>query len=270
MILSLNDVSWSVGGFKILDRICLDVRQGEFLGIVGPNGSGKTSLLSLIAGTRRLQSGEIKLFSKPLNTFSRRQLAQHLALVEQQAETTERITARQAIELGRIPHLNALSPWSTHDDQIVEDVLHKIGMTHLSSRHWHTLSGGERQRLHIARALAQQPEILLLDEPTNHLDVRHQIGLLHLVHQQKLTVVAALHDLNHAVMFCDRVAVLQNGKLVALGNPADILTSNRIRDVFAVAANVERDEDGSCFIRFVKPDLEGVSIPVEKTYEEVV
>ena len=128
-------------------------------------------------------------------------------------------------------------------------------MTGLAGRLWHTLSGGERQRLHIARALAQQPEILLLDEPTNHLDIGHQIGLLHLVHRQNLTVVAALHDLNHAAMFCDRVALMQAGRIEAIGPPAEVLTAVRIQSVFGVAAEVIRDGAGGCFIRYRHPDL---------------
>jgi len=112
---------------------------------------------------------------------------------------------------------------------------------------------GERQRLHIARALAQQPEIMLLDEPTNHLDIHHQIGLLHLVREQKLTIVAALHDLNLAAMFCNRIAMMQEGEIVALGLPQDILTPENIQKVFSVTSTVNPAEDGSCFIRFMKP-----------------
>lgn len=123
-------------------------------------------------------------------------------------------------------------------------------MSHLAGRLWHTLSGGERQRLHIARALAQQPRILLLDEPTNHLDIGHQIGLLDLVRGQDLTVVAALHDLNHAAMFCDRIAVMQAGRMVALGRPQEVLTAGRIREVFGVEVEIKHESDGSCHIRF--------------------
>ncbi len=156
-----------------------------------------------------------------------------MALVEQQAGTAERITARQAVELGRTPYLGALSPWSAEDDAIVDQALVNVDMAHLADRCWHTLSGGERQRLHIARALAQEPQILLLDEPTNHLDIGHQIGLLDLVSRQKLTVVAALHDLNHAAMFCDRIVVMDKGNLVALGTPRDVLRAERIAEVLA-------------------------------------
>ncbi|MCV3737308.1 ABC transporter ATP-binding protein [Rhizobium sp. TRM96647] len=250
MRLTARSVSWSAGGADILKDVSLAVETGEFLGIIGPNGSGKTSLMSLLSGIRKPRSGEVLLDGVPIGALGRRTVAQRLALVEQQAETGERITARQAVELGRTPYLGPLSPWSPDDDRIVDAALDNVDMAHLSGRSWHTLSGGERQRLHIARALAQQPRILLLDEPTNHLDIGHQISLLDLVRRQDLTVVAALHDLNHAAMFCDRIAVMQAGRLVALGRPRDVLTVERIRDVFGVDVAIEHEPDGGCHIRF--------------------
>ncbi|WP_105384965.1 ABC transporter ATP-binding protein [Neorhizobium alkalisoli] len=250
MTLSASNISWGVGGAPIVDGVSLEVREGEFLGLIGPNGSGKTSLMALLSGIRKPRSGEVILDGVPIGRLGRREVARHLALVEQQAETADRITARQAVELGRTPYLGPLSPWSANDDAIVEATLANVDMAHLAGRLWHTLSGGERQRLHIGRALAQQPKILLLDEPTNHLDIGHQIGLLDLVRRQGLTVVAALHDLNHAAMFCDRIAVMQGGRLVAVGRPFEVLTAERIRDVFGVEAAIEIDIEGSCYVRF--------------------
>ncbi|MDZ5696045.1 ABC transporter ATP-binding protein [Chelativorans sp. M5D2P16] len=253
MRLAAHDLTWRAGRRTIVDRVSLEVEPGEFLGLVGPNGSGKTSLLAMLAGLRPPTSGKVMLEGTPLARISRRDLARRIALVEQQAETGERLTARQAVELGRTPHLSALSPWSRRDGAIVDETMAAVGMSAFSTRSWQTLSGGERQRLHIARALAQEPRILILDEPTNHLDIEHQIGLLDLVRAQDLTVIAALHDLNHAAMFCDRVAVMQAGSLVALGRPAEILTSRRLAEVFKVRADVETDAAGGCFIRYARP-----------------
>ncbi|MFB2551971.1 ABC transporter ATP-binding protein [Ensifer soli] len=250
MTLAGEGLRWSAGGVEILKDVSLTVRTGEFLGIIGPNGSGKTSLMALIAGIRVPKAGIVTLDGAPIATLGRRAVARRLAFVEQQAETAERITARQAVELGRTPYLGALTPWSPEDDRIVDAALANVDMAHLSGRWWHTLSGGERQRLHIARALAQQPDILLLDEPTNHLDIGHQIALLDLVRRQDLTVVAALHDLNHAAMFCDRIAVMQGGRLVTLGTPREVLTAERIADVFGVEADIAHEADGGCHIRF--------------------
>lgn len=255
MILSARDLSWTAGGHAIVDGVSLDVAESEFLGIIGPNGSGKTSLIALLCGLRKPRRGEVMLFGNAIGGMTRREIAQNVALVEQHAETTDRITARQAVELGRTPHLGALTPWSAADDAIVGAALEEVRMTGFADRLWHTLSGGERQRLHIARALAQQPRILILDEPTNHLDVGHQLGLLDLVRrQQNLTVIAALHDLNHAAMFCDRVAVMNAGRLVALGRPADILTEGLIGEVFGVSAEIERRPEGELQIRYRRPN----------------
>ncbi|WP_320198036.1 ABC transporter ATP-binding protein [Agrobacterium sp. rho-13.3] len=253
MMLSGRNLCWSAGGVEIVKNVSLDIIPGEFLGIVGPNGSGKTSLMSLMSGLRKSRSGVVMLDGQDIQGLNRRDIARAVALVEQQAETQERINARQAVELGRTPHLGALSPWSLSDDAIVDQALRDVDAQHLVQRMWHTLSGGERQRLHIARALAQQPEILLLDEPTNHLDIGHQIALLHLVRKQKLTVAAALHDLNHAAMFCDRVAVMKGGQLVALGKPCSVFTADLIRDVFGVEVDVEHDGEKLCHIRYRAP-----------------
>jgi len=194
-----------------------------------------------------------------LRGMHRRDVAQVIALVEQQAETGERLTARQAVELGRTPHLGPFRPWSKQDDWIVDASLASVGMTGFASRLWHSLSGGERQRLHIARALAQAPRLLILDEPTNHLDVEHQLGLLDLVRRRDLTVIAALHDLNHAAMFADRIAVLDGGRLVAIGAPAEILSARLLAEIFHIDARVEIGTNGRCFIRLL-----GLSRPASK------
>ncbi|WP_279482957.1 ABC transporter ATP-binding protein [Aureimonas sp. SK2] len=255
MRLAAENLTWRAGGRAVVDGVSLETRPAEFLGIVGPNGSGKTTLIAMLAGLKRPHGGTVTLDRRPITGLSRRDLARALALVEQQAETGERLTARQAVELGRTPHLGALSPWGERDEAIVARALAAVDMAPFADRLWHSLSGGERQRLHIARALAQEPEILILDEPTNHLDVEHQLGLLALVRRRGGTVLAALHDLNHAAMFADRIAVMQGGRLVALGTPSEVLTPERIAAVFKVAASVEAGPGERPFIRFAPPDL---------------
>nr|WP_200841236.1 ABC transporter ATP-binding protein [Geminicoccus flavidas] len=255
-MLAARNLTWRAGGRTILSGISLMAAESEFLAIVGPNGSGKSSLLTLLAGLRPPRAGQVLLRGVDLQDIRRRDVARVIALVEQQAETGERLTARQAVKLGRTPHLGPLRPWSRQDDRIVDAALASVGMTGFASRPWPSLSGGERQRLHIARALAQAPRILILDEPTNHLDVEHQLGLLELVRARDLTVIAALHDLNHAAMFADRIAVLDRGRLVATGRPAEILTPRLLAEIFHVDARVEPGPDGRCFIRLL-----GVSRP---------
>ena len=254
MILAARNLGWSVPGSDIVRDVSLGIEEGETLGLIGPNGSGKSTLLRMLAGIRRPSSGEVLLDGAPLSGLPQRQIAQSIALVEQQAETVSRITARDAVELGRTPWLSALQPWSGADDEIVARALSDVDMSHMAGRYWHTLSGGERQRVHIARALAQEPRILMLDEPTNHLDIHHQLSILGLVATLPVTVIVALHDLNQA-MACDRIGVMSGGRLVALGPPAEVVTEQRLAETFDVRASFLTDPaDGARIIRFV-PNL---------------
>ncbi|ONG52302.1 histidinol phosphatase [Pseudoroseomonas deserti] len=250
MRLEAEGLSWSTRGQAIVQDVALRVAPGERLGLIGPNGSGKSTLLRMLAGVLAPSAGRVLLDGRPLTEMRRREVAQVLALVEQQAETADRITVRDAVELGRTPFLSMLRPWGAEDDAIVRRALDVVEMADRSARDWITLSGGERQRVHIARALAQQPRILLLDEPTNHLDIHHQLGILGLVAGLRVTTVIALHDLNQA-MGCDRLGVMHRGRLVALGAPSDILTPDLLRDVFGVRASFLIDPaDGSRILRF--------------------
>lgn len=236
-ILEAVGASHAVRGREILSDISLRLHPGETLGLIGPNGSGKSTLMGLMAGLLRPNRGEIRLEGRPMARLGRRQIARRLALVAQSAETAERITVRDAVELGRTPWLGPLRPWGAQDDDAVAAALDAVDMAHMAGRDWASLSGGERQRVHIARAHAQAPRILLLDEPTNHLDLHHQIAILDLVARLSVTTVIALHDLHHALR-CDRVMVLRAGRCVALGPPMEILTPALIREIFAVEAEI--------------------------------
>ncbi len=249
-VLQCSDLGWSVKGRAIVAGVGLEVRQGETLGLIGPNGSGKSTLLKLLSGIRAPGSGQVQLHGKPLTNLSRREVARQLAFVEQQADTSDAVTVRDAVELGRTPWLSALQPWSAEDERIVMQALADVDMAHMHEHAWSTLSGGERQRVHIARALAQQPQVLLLDEPTNHLDIQHQLSILNLVRALPVSTLIALHDLNQALE-CDRLGVMERGRLVALGEPNEVLTSERLRDTFGVRARYLTDpEDGARILRF--------------------
>ena len=250
MKLTAEQLEWSVHGRTLLEDVFLDVAPGQTFGLIGPNGSGKTTLLRLLAGLNKPKKGHVRIDGQPLAKMRQRHIAQTVALVEQQAETTDRIYVREVVALGRTPFLTALRPWSARDEAIVDQALGDVDMAHMAGRLWHTLSGGERQRVHIARALAQQPKILLLDEPTNHLDIRHQLSILELIRQLPITVVISLHDLNQA-MECDRIGVMDGGRLIASGQPHDVLTVQRLQETFGVHAHVLDDPvDGKRIMRF--------------------
>lgn len=253
MILDARNLSWRIGEKLIVDDVSFSINKGEFFGLIGPNGSGKTSILSLLAGLQHPTSGEVYLNGEILSRFNRRKIARELAFVQQNNETDAHINAEQVVELGRTPHLSALKPWSQEDTFITKAALNMVDMSSFINRSWNTLSGGEKQRLHFARALAQKTPIMLLDEPTNHLDIHHQLGLLHLVRSQQLTVVAALHDLNHAALFCNRIAMLNEGGLVIIGTPREVLTKERIFEIFHVDADVHIGEDGVPHIQYRRP-----------------
>ncbi|MCU0120854.1 ABC transporter ATP-binding protein [Pseudomonas sp. B2M1-30] len=249
-VLSCSNLTFRVRGAELLSGVGLEVLQGETLGIVGPNGAGKSTLLKLLAGLREPSAGEVLLEGRRLGQMTRRTIAQKLAVVEQQADTDDGIRVFDAVALGRTPWLSALEPWSRSDDEIVQQALSDVDAVHLRSRIWRSLSGGERQRVHIARALAQRPQILVLDEPANHLDIQHQLAILKVVQALPVTTLIALHDLNQALK-CDRLAILERGRLVDLGKPLDVLTPQRLQDTFGVRAHYLTDPfDGAQVLRF--------------------
>ncbi|MGW4544828.1 ABC transporter ATP-binding protein [Streptomyces violaceorubidus] len=238
MTLRAERVSRSTGGRLILDGVELSPRAGAMTGLLGPNGSGKSTLLRLLAGVLAPTAGVVTLDGRPLDRVGRRDVARRVAVVEQQTDTQVELTVRDVVRLGRIPHRRAWAPASAADEEAVTDALEHTGLTGRADRLWHTLSGGERQRVQIARALAQQPRELLLDEPTNHLDIQHQLDVLALVAALPVTSVVALHDLNLAASYCDHLVVLAEGRVVARGEPAEVLTADLVAKVYRVDAEI--------------------------------
>ena len=242
MTLHAVDIRWTRGGHPILNGISFEPDAGETIGLIGPNGSGKSSLLRILAGIVAPDSGDVLLSGHSLGTLRRRRIARRVAMVDQHSDTDVDISVRDVVRLGRIPHHGIFGGDTSDDDTAIARALEDTGMTSKATRRWHTLSGGERQRVHIARALAQQPTELLLDEPTNHLNIQHQLDILTLVAGLPLSSYIALHDLNLAAMFCDRIIVLNNGTIVASGTPDDVITEHLVRTVYNVHATVTNTE----------------------------
>ena len=252
MSITAENITWKVGKKVIVDNVSLAVSQGQTVGLLGPNGSGKSSLLRILAGLRRPHSGTVALDGKSINGIPKKQLARRVAFVEQHGMTDANLRVRDVVKLGRIPHHSPFSGWTAQDDETVNQALKTVDMLHHSEQGWLSLSGGERQRVHIARALAQMPTEILLDEPTNHLDIHHQMQLMQLTSQLPATSIVAIHDLNHASMFCDALIVMQKGRVVASGTPQAILTEELLWEIFRVKTRIELSPDhGKKHIHFL-------------------
>jgi iron complex transport system ATP-binding protein len=208
--------------------------ENEVVGIVGPNGSGKSTTLRCVYRAMKPDAGAVLIDG--VEVHKRQNLARDLAALTQESQVEFDFTVAEVVEMGRLPHDRD----SLRDSRVVRDALATVDAEHLAERGFLSLSGGERQRVLIARALAQEPRVLVLDEPTNHLDIRHQLEVLGLTRGLGITVLTVLHDLNLAASYCDRLYVLDEGRLVASGTPEEVLVPELIAKVFHVTAHVVR------------------------------
>ncbi|NYH80665.1 iron complex transport system ATP-binding protein [Actinopolyspora biskrensis] len=236
--LELRDVSRTAGGREVLSGVSLTAAPGEVVGVVGPNGAGKSTLLRTAYRYLRPASGQVLVDGTDVFRMPRRVLARRLAALPQELPAEFELTAYDVVEMGRAPHRRGLGGDRLGDERIVTVSLEMVEMAELARRPFGQLSGGEKQRVLIARALAQEPGVLILDEPTNHLDMRHQFDVLALVRRLGVTTLAALHDLNLAARFCDRMCVLVAGGVAAIGTPAEVLTESLLSEVYGVHAEV--------------------------------
>ncbi|MFI2235588.1 ABC transporter ATP-binding protein [Streptomyces chrestomyceticus] len=236
--LRTEGLSYGVDGRHLVDGADLHVAPGETVGLVGPNGSGKTTLLRCVYGTLAPTHGRITLDGRDLAGFSAKERARRVATVPQDGSGAFELTVREIVAMGRSPHKRFWETDTADDAARTEEALERVGVTELRERSFAALSGGERQRVLVARALVQQPSLLVLDEPTNHLDIRYQLDVLSLVTSLGTSTLLALHDLNLAAYYCDRLYVLREGRVVAHGTPHEILTPGLLADVYGVAAEV--------------------------------
>ena len=230
----------------------VDIRAGdrELVGIIGPNGSGKSTLLKCIYRVLKPAGGAVWLDGRELDTYSHRQSALRLAVVAQHNFYNFEFSVKDVVLMGRAPHKRALDRDNAEDFAIVDRALATVGLAAFAERSFSTLSGGEQQRVILARALAQQTPCLILDEPTNHLDIKYQLELMDIVKGLDCTVISAIHDLNIAAMYCDRLYAVKGGEIVASGTPEAVLTPETIRMVYEVEAEVIRGRDGTMHILY--------------------
>ncbi len=242
MTLEAKEVAYAVRGTKVLNGVSAEFRPGQFYGIIGPNGAGKTTLLQLLAGTWKPDDGEVLLEGRPVTAISRKRLARRMAVLQQGGLPPVGFTVREVAEMGRFPHRNWLGAETEDSGPIIEHALDAMGLAALQHRRLNQLSGGERQRAALAKLMVQQPDILLLDEPTTYLDIGYQLGLLDTVRdwqrREGLTVIAVLHDLNLAALYCDRLLALHDGKDAAFGSPQEVLTPELVRTLYGTTPAV--------------------------------
>ena len=255
----LDGVGFGYGGQPVLTGLDYRFERGCCYGVLGPNGSGKTTLLDLLCGLLVPETGTIVFDGRPIADWRPRALARQVALVPQEFAVDFGFSVRMVVEMGRYPHLARFEDLGAEDHALVHRVMAELEIDHLADRSVHRLSGGEKQRVAVARALAQEPQVLLLDEATSNLDIFHTLSITAAVdsrvREKGLTVIAALHDLNQAAFFCDRLLFLKQGRLVCDGLLDEVLRPDVIDEVYGVQAQVVFNDFSGCRqVSFRPPD----------------
>jgi iron complex transport system ATP-binding protein len=234
--LEVKDISLGYNHRPVVTELSFTLSRGELLGLIGPNGCGKTSIIRALSRVLSPGSGQIILDGKPLNLIPRGDLARLIGVVPQNPGLPDTFSVSEVVLLGRNPHLGLLGSESAKDLAIAWRAMERTGISPLSNRRIGELSGGERQRVTIARVLAQEPESILLDEPTANLDICHQVEILDLIkslcREKQIAVLIALHDLNMAAQYCDRLILMKDGQIHAQGIPQEVITTANIHEVY--------------------------------------
>jgi iron complex transport system ATP-binding protein len=243
---SASDVAAQAVQFAVTDRAILNgidlyVARGERIAVIGPNGSGKSTFLRCVYAWHRPTGGAVLLDGTTLVDVPSLERARRIAVLAQHSEPGLGLSVAEVVALGRLPHRNIWGGKASRDDELVAWAIDLMGLRGLAHQTLATLSGGETQRVLFARALAQEPSLLILDEPTNHLDVRHQLELLGIASRLGVTVIATLHDINMACRWCDRVCLIDRGRVRALGPATDVLDPELLASIYGVAVDRDRD-----------------------------
>jgi iron complex transport system ATP-binding protein len=238
-MIKVEKLSFSYNGNYVINDINFIAKRGEFVGILGPNGAGKSTLLKLIDRLIIPQSGNIYIEERLIKNFSRKELAQKIAFVQQDFKTAFNFTVLDIVLMGRYPHQESYFTYNKHDKEIVVKAMEATDCEHLMSRDFYSLSGGERQRVVLASALAQEPDILLLDEPTTALDLKHQIHFYKIIRklqsENNMTILNVTHDINLLIQFCDRFIIIKDGHVVSDGGIADIIRKEILQEVYGTS-----------------------------------
>lgn len=251
------------GGYDtiVVKNVSLEVKKGEFVGILGPNGCGKSTFLKMICGILQPKEGSVIIDGKNIRDYSKKELAKKMTMLPQLQSFQFSTTVKDAVSIGRYPHQSRFfSSWTEEDEQMVVNAMVQTGVKKYEHAQMDTLSGGERQRVFIAQALAQCADLLILDEPTNHLDITHQKNILDLVwkkvKQSNLTVISVFHDINLASLYCDRLLLMENGQVKELGEPHEVLISSKIYDVYNARVSTQAHPEQPKPQMTILPDIE--------------
>ena len=250
-MIDVRELEFAYSQKQVLQDVSLHLEQGDFCAIVGPNGSGKTTLLKLMTGLLQPQGGSVQVGGKPLNSLSAMEKARLMAYVAQRQDVVFDFSVFDTVLMGRNPHQSRWETASSHDVQVVVEVLQLTGLADYRNRMLTELSGGEVQRVMIARAMAQQTPVILLDEPLSNLDITYQFEVMdilqHLNKQNNTTIVIILHDLSFVKKYAHKVLMLQNGALQHFGPVDDVLTEQNVREVFHLSSHYGLDANGHVY-----------------------
>ena len=260
--LSVEGLTYTIHGKRLLDSVNLRAEQGELVGVIGPNGAGKSTLLRALAGIIEPSDGQRYLDGRTFREIPPRERARAIALVPQVAPIAHGFTCLELVLMGRYPHMGRFQIEGATDENIARQVMRLTDTEQFAERTLETLSGGERQRVFIARSLAQQPRVLLLDEPTSNLDILHQLRVLGFIREwtrDGATAIAAVHDLNMAARHCDYLTLIDEGRVIAAGKPEDVLTAENVRHAYGVESVVYRDPHTGALALSLLGPADGIS-----------
>lgn len=248
-ILNIKDLTFKVGNKSLIEDINIDINKNSFVGIMGPNGSGKSTLLKNIYRQHKPSNGAIYINDRSIDTFNNKEYARFVGVVNQEQNYSFDFKVTEILKMANYSKQSLFSSPSDDDDSKIREALEMMGLLHLEDRSFLSLSGGEKQRILIARAIVQDTSILVLDEPTNHLDIKYKLNIMERLSKLDKTIVAAIHDFDIAINYCDYIVMLKDGYVVKKGHPSIVLTQENIKDVFDVDSH-----------RFVNPINNKISI----------
>lgn len=240
-IIDINNLSYRIKDINILNDISFRANKNKFIGIVGTNGSGKTTMLKHLYNALIPMKKTVYINGKELEKYSQNEIAQNLSVMKQENNSDFDYKVIDIVLMGRLPYKKSFEDYSSFDYEMSMNNLEKLGMKEFCNRNYNSLSGGEKQRVLIARALTQDTEIMILDEPTNHLDIYYQIFLMEVLKNISMTVISVFHNLNLAAKYCDEIYVLKNGRIITGGSPEDVITSSMIKEVFHLDSKIIED-----------------------------